>query len=237
MWRVRIVRDRLEITGACLSDGSVFSIRALCFKAEWKSITMPVLVELLSVDSVLNIRCSEEGMSQEIRSATSKRNPKLSHRFLLHLNHSVSVFFVPLFIPLLFLFSFTKAVSAEPTLAPFNSFLIAYELQNFRPVTFTERGQNRHTQICHRDRERQKIKKKAFIWQPEAPNKRKHSASVLAMPLPHHDEICRTDRAGDKWQEGESVCEKCCVGVFGSGVCALDIFFFDFFIFFFANQS
>lgn len=97
MWRIRIVRDRLEITGACLSDGSVFSIWALCFKAEWKSITTPVLVELLSVDSVLNIRCSEEGMSQEIRSATSKRNPKLSHRFLLRLNHSVSVFWLLFF--------------------------------------------------------------------------------------------------------------------------------------------
>lgn len=48
------------------------------------------------------------------------------------------------------------------------------------------------------------------------------------MPLPHYDEICRTDRAGDKWQEGESVCEKCCAGVFGSWVCALVISFFFF---------
>lgn len=109
--------------------GQRFSIGALCFEAEWGSIAMSARVELLSVDGAPNIRCGEEGTSQEIRSATSK--PSLG-RCLAEFA-AFQVFCLRFFYPLFFVFSFLRAGAAVPQ---FNSFLIACELQKFCPLPF-----------------------------------------------------------------------------------------------------
>ncbi len=129
------------------------------------------------------------------------------------------------FYPILTLFfehdppSKSNPVFAGLTLAPSSTLKIDYVLWRFWSVTFTKQRENWSTWVCQR--ERQKI---LPPWQREPLNKRKHSLGVLAMPLPHHDEMYGTAR-GSCQMAGQ--CVYVCVWticVSGGGVCVRAIF-------------
>lgn len=177
--------------------GQCFSIWALCFEAEWRSIATSARVELLCVDGALSRRSSEEGTSQEIRAATSRSSLRLSGGFGCISTVTVVVFFFPP--PFCLFYSQARSRFASA--------------QQFSDGLWTQKVLSdglwwASAKLLHSNASRGQTEI-PFVLQ------KKPSPAVLAVPLARHDEIHSTDRADDKWQGEESVNEKRCVWKWG----------------------